>query len=181
MTPIAVTGILAVHPFMRVWVGPTFASVAALPTEILFLGLWVNSLAFVPYTLLQAQGRPDLPAKFHLFELPPFLGVLWLGIRLGGVAGAASAWSGRVLFDTMLLMAAAKYDRRGQAYLFPAVTLLVAAFAVVELTSLTLPARTLVGSVLVAASLAWSWHIAPPALRDYVLRFCPPRLRASTR
>jgi O-antigen/teichoic acid export membrane protein len=181
MTPITVTGILAVHPFMRVWVGSTFASAAALSTEILFLGLWVNSLAFVPYTLLQAQGRPDLPAKFHILELPPFLGALWLGIKLGGVAGAATAWSGRVLFDAVLLTAAARYDRRGLAYLFPAVTLVAAAFVAVELTSLTLLARILVGSVLVVASLVWSWHIAPPALRDYVLRFRPHRLRASTR
>ena len=180
MTPVTVVGILTVDPFMRVWVGPTFASAAAMPAEILLLGIWVNSLAFVPYTLLQAEGRPDVPAKLHLFELLPFIGLLWFGVMFGGVAGAAVAWSVRVLFDTLCLMIAVKYPLRSQMYLVPAAMIALAAFGLAQVTSASLSQRGVVVVVVVAAALLWSWLIAPPSLRRYAVRFFP-RLRTATR
>lgn len=181
MTPITVVAILAVDPFMRAWVGPTFAMAAALPAEILLLGLWVNSLAFVPYTFLQAQGRPDLPAKLHLVELFPFIGILWLGIKFGGVAGAAVAWSARVFFDTVFLMIAAKNQPRSQTYLAPAAFLLFVAFALAQVTSVNLVDRALMCSALGGAALTWSWFVAPASLRHHALRFRPRLRPASTR
>jgi hypothetical protein len=38
--------------------------------QVLAVGVLVNCLARVPLTVLQAKGRPDLPAKYHLAELP---------------------------------------------------------------------------------------------------------------
>lgn len=181
MTPIVVIGILAIDPFMRAWIGADFASAAALPAEILLLGLWVNSLAFVPYTFLQAQGRPDVPAKLHLLEVLPFLGILWLGVKFGGVAGAATAWSARVLFDTSCLMIAAKNKPRDQAYLGPAAMIALAAFALARVTSTSLSSRALVGVAVVAAALVWSWLVAPASLRGYALRLRPRLRPAATR
>ena len=77
-----------------------------------------------------------MPAKLHLLELVPFLAVLWLGIEVAGVAGAAAAWSGRVILDTILLMIAAKNSARAQAYLFPAAMFTAAAFAVASLLAM---------------------------------------------
>ena len=171
MTPIVVLAIIAVDPFLRVWIGKSFASVAALPAEILLLGLWVNSLAFIPYTLLQAQGRPDIPAKLHLIELLPFLGVLWVGVRVGGVAGAAAAWSARVFFDAVFLVIAAKSQLRSQIYLLPAAIVALAVFAVVQVVPASLAARALVGIAAGIPTLFWSWFVAPPSLRGYALRF----------
>lgn len=171
MTPIVVLAIIAVDPFLQVWVGRSFASEAALPAEILLLGLWVNSLAFIPYTLLQAQGRPDIPAKLHLLELLPFLGVLWVGIRAGGVAGAAAAWSARVFADAVFLVIAAKSQLRSQIYLLPAAILALAVFAVVQVVPASLPERALVGIAVAVPTLFWSWFVAPPSLRGYALRF----------
>lgn len=181
MTPVTVVAIIAVDPFMQAWVGRAFASAAALPAEILLLGLWVNSLAFVPYTFLQAQGRPDLPAKLHLLELLPFLGALWVGIKVGGVAGAAAAWSARVLFDTAFLVVAAKNRPRSQAYLFPAAMLAVAAFALAQVMPTSIAGRALAGIALAAVALVWSWLVAPPSLRRYALRLRPRLRPASTR
>jgi O-antigen/teichoic acid export membrane protein len=180
MTPIIVVAIIAVDPFMRAWVGEAFANEAARPAEILLLGLWANSLAFIPYTFLQAQGRPDLPAKFHLLELLPFLGLLWLGIKVGGVAGAAAAWSVRVLVDTTLLLIAAKNRPRSQAYLVPAATLAVSAFVLAQVMPSSLSARLLACLFFLALALVWAWLVAPPSLRRYALRF-RPKLRTSTR
>jgi O-antigen/teichoic acid export membrane protein len=181
MTPIIVVAIITVDPFMRAWVGEAFANAATLPAEILLLGLWANSLAFVPYTFLQAQGRPDLPAKFHLLELLPFLGVLWVGIRVGGVAGAAVAWSVRVLIDAALLLIAAKNPPRSQAYLVPAAALAVSAFALAQVVPPSFSARVLTGFVVLAGTLVWSWFTAPPSLRRYALKLRPRLRAASTR
>ncbi|MBN6743028.1 flippase, partial [Acidithiobacillus sp. MC6.1] len=107
MTPVVVVGLLLIKPFLVLWVGAALAATAAPVGQILLLGIWINTLAFIPFTHLQGRGRPDLPAKFHVLELVPYGGVLWLLINRFGVAGAAWAWSLRVLADAFLLFWAA--------------------------------------------------------------------------
>ncbi len=51
----------------------------------------LNSLAFVPYTVVQAAARPDLKAKLDLVEAPVFLLLCWGGIGAYGIFGAALA------------------------------------------------------------------------------------------
>jgi O-antigen/teichoic acid export membrane protein len=104
ITPIVLTGILLVKPFLYLWVGPAFAASAAPVGQILFLGLWFSALAFIPYSLLQSRGRPDIPAKFHVGELLLYAPALWLGVSTWGIDGAAWAWDFRVILDAMLLL-----------------------------------------------------------------------------
>ena len=54
--------------FMTLWMGATFASHAGPVVEILMIGAWINGVAFIPFSLLQAQGRPDVVAKFTLWN-----------------------------------------------------------------------------------------------------------------
>ncbi|HEX7937381.1 MAG TPA: hypothetical protein VF483_00225, partial [Gemmatimonadaceae bacterium] len=54
--------------------------------------------------LIQGVGRPDVPAKFHLLELPIYGAMLWYLLPRYGVAGAAIAWSVRTIGDTIVLM-----------------------------------------------------------------------------
>ena len=61
--------------FFRYWIGHDFALIAAPVAQILFLGAWVNGLAFVSFTLIQGQGRPDLTGNLHFAEILPFLGI----------------------------------------------------------------------------------------------------------
>lgn len=58
--------------------------------------------------MLQGAGRPDLTAKLHLIELPCYLTVLYLLIRVLGIEGAAIAWSGRATFDALVLFVMAR-------------------------------------------------------------------------
>ena len=102
-TPLILVGIFLMHPFLALWINPAFASRAAPVGEILLLGIWANGLAQIPYALLQAQGRPDLTARFHLLELAPYLALLWVGLVLYGLPGAALAWVARVGADAVLL------------------------------------------------------------------------------
>lgn len=92
------------RPLLTVWLGPKFASEGTLVLQILALALFIDSLGCVPSNLLSGAGRPDIPAKFHLFELPLYVGLVWyLTIRFG-LPGAALACAIRVSLDTLLLV-----------------------------------------------------------------------------
>ncbi len=89
------------------WLGQGYAQQATLALQILACGVLVNSLAHLPHAYLQALGRPDLPAKFHLVEAPVYLLAATLLVGRYGVAGAAMAWTFRVTLDAILLFAGA--------------------------------------------------------------------------
>lgn len=95
------------RPLLTVWLGAEFAQESTAVLRLLALGVLVNSIANVPYYLVQARGRPDLTAKFHLLELPLHVGVLLVAISIWGIAGAAIAWVVRVTLDAVLLFGAA--------------------------------------------------------------------------
>ncbi len=126
-TPLIVLGLLAIWPFLQVWVGKPFADRAAPVGEILLLGVWINGLAFVPFALLQARGRPDVVARFHLLELVPFAVVLWFGLHRFGIIAAAAAWTLRVAVDAALLFNAARLRAAVARPLLPAAALITAA------------------------------------------------------
>jgi O-antigen/teichoic acid export membrane protein len=91
---------------LTVWIGQEYATQSTLALKILAIGVLINALAFSPSTLLQALGRPDIPAKFHLLELPIHAGLTWIFIQYWGITGAALAWSIRVSLDAIMLFAA---------------------------------------------------------------------------
>jgi O-antigen/teichoic acid export membrane protein len=95
------------RPILTLWVGAKFAAEGTLALQILAAGAVINSLALVPYNLLQGIGRPDLTAKFHLLEVPLHIGFTWFMVTRFGLPGAALAWSARVSLDFLLLIVAA--------------------------------------------------------------------------
>ncbi len=107
MTLVIVLGILLVKPFLNLWVGADVSEHAAPITQIILVGVWANSLAYIPLVLLQGGGRPSWVAKLHLTELLPFLAILYLATSSLGVLGAAAAWALRVIVDAFLLYYAA--------------------------------------------------------------------------
>jgi O-antigen/teichoic acid export membrane protein len=88
---------------LRFWLGQKFGQEAAPIAQLLLLGIWINGLGLVPFTLLQSQGRPDIVAKFHAAQLIPFILMLWFLLNSMGLVGAALAWSIRVSIDTGML------------------------------------------------------------------------------
>lgn len=93
---------------LRVWMGPEYAAHGGLALRILALGVLINAVAHVPYTFLEASGRPDVPAKFHLLELAIHIPLAWYLVGAFGITGAAVAWTVRVTIDTVLLLGAAR-------------------------------------------------------------------------
>lgn len=104
--PIVVVIWLFAGEMLEIWLGTDFATESTVALQILATGVLINSLGQTPFALLQGVGRPDIPAKFHLIELPVYLGVAWILVSHFGIAGAAGAWSLRVTLDALLLFAA---------------------------------------------------------------------------
>ncbi len=104
LAPIVATVTVFAPELLRLWIGETFAENSTSVLQILAVGVLVNSLAMVPFTLIQGLGRPDVTAKFHLLELPFYLLLLWYSVQYWGVVGAATSWTVRVGVDALLLV-----------------------------------------------------------------------------
>jgi len=116
----------------------------------------------VPFAALQAQGRPDLVAKFHLLELLPFIALLWWSLHRFGLLGAAGAWSLRVTADAVLLFRFSPLGISSLRVLWPGGVLVLAAWLSVHFlrVSFTLD-RTAIGSLLLAVSCGWALATSP--------------------
>ncbi|MCX7974179.1 MAG: flippase [Candidatus Aminicenantes bacterium] len=106
MGPIIIIILIFAQEAVQLWLGPDFALKSTTVLQILAAGVLVNSLAFTPFSLLQSIGRPDLPAKFHLLELPIYCGLAYILISKYGIKGAAISWTLRVIIDAFLLFIA---------------------------------------------------------------------------
>jgi O-antigen/teichoic acid export membrane protein len=109
---ICAPAIILAPTFFRYWIGADFAAIASPIAVILFFGTWINGLAYVPYALLQSQGRPNVTGTIHAAEIIPFIGILWGLTSAFGIIGAASAWSLRCAVEAILLFAAARESIR---------------------------------------------------------------------
>jgi O-antigen/teichoic acid export membrane protein len=119
---------------------------------------------------MQGQNRPDIIAKFHAIEAVPFVALLWLGVRVAGVEGAAWAWSFRVVTDTILLFWAARLGRKLINQLMPAFVLLAATLMGVSVLNESLRIRLPAAVVLAALGLIWGWFAAPEPARNMIGR-----------
>jgi O-antigen/teichoic acid export membrane protein len=100
---------------LTLWLGADFAQHSSRVLQWLAVGVFLNSLAQVPFALVQGVGRPDLTAMLHMGELPFYLLVLWWLISVYGVEGAAIAWTARVGVDALILFVMAKRSFPGTA------------------------------------------------------------------
>ena len=91
------------HEGLDIWLGSEFANNSSHVLRWLALGVFINSIAQVPFALIQGIGRPDLTSKLHLVEFPFYLLTLWFLINAFGIVGAAIAWVARVAVDAILL------------------------------------------------------------------------------
>ena len=105
--PAVLVVVVFAHEILTLWLGPAFADESAGVLRLLALGVMANSLAQVPFALVQGIGRADVTAKLHLAEAPVYLLVLWWAVGRFGIEGAAIAWGVRAVADAGLLFVAA--------------------------------------------------------------------------
>lgn len=147
---------------LTLWLGPTFAAHSTTVLRWMAIGTLINCVAQVPFTCVQAVGRPDLTAKLHLIELPLYLlGLRW-AVGVYGIEGAAVAWTARVVVDALFVFGVSCWVLRRAETRFmrdwariapPAVALFVAApFVNAMSLKLIILAAVLIGVAVAALS-----------------------------
>ena len=89
---------------LSLWLGPDFAAHSFRIAQLLLIGACALGIAALPFALIQGLGRPDIPAKLNLIEIPLYLGGLYWSVQNFGVVGAATAWMLRATVDGLLLV-----------------------------------------------------------------------------
>lgn len=167
MAPVLLVLLGASSDALRLWLGPEFARESALALQVLAVGVFLNAAAHVPYVLLLGSGRPDLPARFHLMELPLQVVLAWALVSAWGIPGAALAWTIRVGLDCALLFTASHslgllpLGRLVEERVFHMVAVLVAAGGAAAVLSPLVPsleARLTVLLGILAVSLLVVWR-----------------------
>jgi len=102
LAPPVLAIVLFSRPLLELWLGPEVARHSAAVASILAAGALVHGLVQPSFQLLQAAGRPDVPALFQLFEAPAYVGYLVLLTLHFGIVGAASAWLVRVTISLVV-------------------------------------------------------------------------------
>jgi O-antigen/teichoic acid export membrane protein len=168
MTPASILLMAATQPFLTLWVGPDLAAVSSPVAYLLIVGTWSNSLAFIPYALLQGSGRPDAVSKIHLIEILPYWGLLAAGLLFFGLPGAAMAWAVRTTVDCGLLFWRSGVEMiRMRALIVPLLLVMGALFSA---ANLPVPIRYPAFAALLAASILWSLIAMPEPLREALRR-----------
>lgn len=164
--PITLVLVVFAQEGLVFWLGQNFAAHSARVAQWLAVGVFLNSLAQVPFALLQAGGRPDLTAKLHFVELPFYLLAVWGLMRVYGVEGAAIAWAGRAGLDAALLFVLSRrYWVRDSVRTSPmimtlGVALFVLAVAIVP-DDLMMKGLFLSFTLIAFFSTTWFWMLAP--------------------
>ena len=138
MLPLAAVLMLLSTEILSIWISEEFASKSDYVLILISAGFIFNSLATIPFTLIQSHGHSKVTAVIHLFELPIFIFFLWWFIYEFGYIGAAIAFAIRMFFDTFLMfyfaekITCAAFGIRFYlsllAYLFSVIIILITSF-----------------------------------------------------
>lgn len=181
MTPLTIFTMILTPLFFNLWLGRELGAVSTPIAYLLLAGAWANSLAYVPYSLLQGSGRPEVVSKIHLAEILPYWVVLTGGLLLFGLPGAAFAWALRTTADCALLFWRGGVSAASLRVL-AVPSLLVLGALLSALTLEDLLRVVLLGGLLVV-SIGWSAVAMPEPIRARVQKLGSyrPRLRPASR
>ena len=158
--PITLIISICAADILSIWLGNDFASNSTQILQWLTIGILINSLAYIPFTFVQAAGRPDITAKLHFLELPFYLLLLWLGLTHLGLLGVAFAWVARMLLDMMaLFFISGRIDEKLQLSATQILTLVFSLGLLVGGFYLPLPSLRMGYTVLIIMGFTWmTWH-----------------------
>jgi len=103
VTPVLLIIFIFAYEGLSIWLGDEFANQGTVVLQWLVIGSFMTSFSYFPFAVLQAAGRPDLPAKLHLAEVGFYMMLAWILIGRYGIEGAAIAWAVRSILDTIIL------------------------------------------------------------------------------
>ncbi len=155
MPLVALAVCLGAKLFFTLWAGPRFGVASTPLFFIMIVGLLATVATYVPGCLLVAVGRADFNARYHLLELIPYLLLALAMTAAWGAAGAAGAWSLRLVVLLPVFLRAARRSL-GRS---PAILLNGAAWYGGALAILFLPAVAVT-----ALDLSWPWRLVAVGL-----------------
>lgn len=109
LTPAAIILAFLAHPFLSLWAGPEYGLHSTGPFLVLVAGVWVNCLAWVPYTYLLSSGHTKILAYVNVAELVPFLAGAWMLTAKFGATGAALVVSAMCAVDSVVFFAIVRH------------------------------------------------------------------------
>lgn len=169
--PPMVFATLILYPFMVLWLGRDFAVKSSPVGEILVLGTWMSSMAFIPYALLQGQGKPRRVALLHLAETPFLLGAVWFGVHYAGILGAAWAMSIRDTVDGLSFFLLSRMLRDVTLRLLGSATWIVVALIVARFLENSFSLHIIAAVIAFALTSLWAMRVEPAAKQ--ILKFLP--------
>lgn len=89
------------YPLMARFLSVEFAGRAINIVLLLSLGVFINGLAYMPYTALHALGYAKPTGILHICEFVIYVPVLYLMVKWFGLEGAAVAWVARASVDCL--------------------------------------------------------------------------------
>lgn len=104
LSPIIAIIIIFSFELLQIWIGEEFAQQSYLILEFLSIGILFNSIAYIPFSFIEGIGRPDVTAKLQLIELPVYVTLMWLAIKISGIYGAALVYMLRMILDCFLMI-----------------------------------------------------------------------------
>jgi O-antigen/teichoic acid export membrane protein len=104
LVPTTILLILGARRGLSIWLGQDFASHSYHVAQLLLVGTFALAMESLPFVLIQGLGRPDLPAKLNLVEIPFYVAGLYFLVEKYGVTGAAVAWVLRAIVDALFLI-----------------------------------------------------------------------------
>lgn len=103
LLPLTVSIALFANELLTLWINKDFADQSAIYMQIFAVGVLINSLSQIAFTLIQSYGKSRVTAIVHLVELPLFvITVCMLTLFYGGF-GALIAWFLRIALDAVLM------------------------------------------------------------------------------
>ena len=80
LLPLIVFLFMFSEEILLLWQGAEVARNSAGVLRILLLGVFINSINWVPVNMLTGQGRPDIVAKIHMAQIPLYIVVAYFSI-----------------------------------------------------------------------------------------------------
>jgi O-antigen/teichoic acid export membrane protein len=177
MFPVVLLTVAFAREGLTLWVGGGFSEHSAVILRWLAAGVFFSSLAQMPFSLIQAMGRPDFTARLHLLEVPAYATLLCFLVKGKGIEGAAIAWTVRMAVDAVILFGFSwRWLETGRREVRRLITPLASAIALFVLSAFPMDGLTkkiYVASTLCAfAGIAW-FALLDPAERKYARTLYP--------
>ena len=93
ITPLCAIAIAFAGVFLELWLGPQIQAEGVRAFQILMVAMAFHAVAYPPVYAIEAFGRADVGARYHLVEIVVYAPIAIALIIRFGVVGAALAWA----------------------------------------------------------------------------------------